>query len=211
MTRSSTRPPGSTLTTSGSPSVRSLARNASYVTSFRSGLAAAPIAMPARGALSAGPFPSWSGRSGRDAAPWAQPSGRSRTTSCRPFLSSANICSGGVKLKSASIRMTSCWSGAVALIADDQRRRHQQLLLQSLVRMHPERSAEAQREVVVGAAARRVSAVRRRRGRRPAARAAVSPCQWIRLGSSILFSTRTRNRLPTPVLRPKVPSGCWIP
>jgi hypothetical protein len=43
----------------------------------------------------------------------------------------------------------------VALIADDQRRRHQQLLLQPLVRVHPVRSAETQREVVVGAAPRR--------------------------------------------------------
>ena len=41
----------------------------------------------------------------------------------------------------------------VALIADDQRRRHQQLLLESLVRVHPEGAAETQREVVVRAAA----------------------------------------------------------
>lgn len=45
--------------------------------------------------------------------------------------------------------------GPVALIADDQRRRHQQLLLQALVRVHPVRSAETQREIVVGAAPRR--------------------------------------------------------
>src|SRR6516162_8122576 len=42
MMRNRTRPPGSTLITAGSASVRSLARKASYLTSFRSGLAAAP-------------------------------------------------------------------------------------------------------------------------------------------------------------------------
>ena len=41
--RSSTFPPGSTFTTSGSAKVRSLARKASYFTSFRSG--AAPLAL----------------------------------------------------------------------------------------------------------------------------------------------------------------------
>src|ERR671934_209710 len=46
MIRSNTRAPGSTLTTSGSASVRSLARKASYLTSLRSGLAAAPMLMP---------------------------------------------------------------------------------------------------------------------------------------------------------------------
>jgi hypothetical protein len=46
-------------------------------------------------------------------------------------------------------------AGTVALIADDERRGHQELLLQALVRVHPERAAEAQREVVVRAAARR--------------------------------------------------------
>ena len=44
---------------------------------------------------------------------------------------------------------------AVALIVNDERRGHQELLLQALVRMHPERPAESQREIVVGAAARR--------------------------------------------------------
>ena len=39
----------------------------------------------------------------------------------------------------------------------------------------------------------------------------VRPCQWIRLGSSIRFSTRTRNRVPTSVLMPKAPPGCWMP
>ncbi len=58
MTRSSTRPPGSTLTTSGSRSVRSLARNASYFTSFKSGLAAMPpMAMPGIGAIAPPPWP----------------------------------------------------------------------------------------------------------------------------------------------------------
>src|SRR5689334_10666994 len=48
MIRSSTRAPGSTLITSGSASVRSLARKASYLTSFRSGAAPAPpLFMPA--------------------------------------------------------------------------------------------------------------------------------------------------------------------
>src|SRR5262249_36867954 len=44
--------------------------------------------------------------------------------------------------------------GAVALVVDDQRRCHQELLLQPLMRMHPEGAAKAQREVVIGIAAR---------------------------------------------------------
>ena len=70
------------------------------------------------------------------------------------FFRFSKICSAGVKLKSASITTTSCSSGAVALVVDDERRRHQPLLLQPLMRVHPERAAEAQGEVVVGAAAR---------------------------------------------------------
>src|SRR5260370_1181804 len=35
----------------------------------------------------------------------------------------------------------------------------------------------------------------------------VRPWQWIRLGSSILFPTRTRKGLPISVLTPNVPSG----
>ena len=76
-------------------------------------------------------------------------------TGMPPFLSSAKIWSGGVKLKSASITIDFLLVRPVALIADDQRRRHQELLLQPLMGMHPEGAAKAQREVVVGAAARR--------------------------------------------------------
>ena len=48
MTRNRIVPPGSTWITSGSASVRSLARKASYFTSFRSGPAdALPLAIPA--------------------------------------------------------------------------------------------------------------------------------------------------------------------
>jgi hypothetical protein len=39
----------------------------------------------------------------------------------------------------------------------------------------------------------------------------VSPCQWIRLGSSMPFSTRTRNGWPTSVVMPNVPSGWRMP
>src|SRR6516162_148213 len=39
----------------------------------------------------------------------------------------------------------------------------------------------------------------------------VRPCQWIRLGSSSVFSRWTRNRSPTCVLMPKVPSGWRMP
>ena len=100
MTRSSTRPPGSTLTTSGSPSVRSLVRNASYVTSFKSGLPAS-IVMP--GAIVPIPFrPVEAGAGGDEPA---------MDDMLLPFLSSAKMCSGGVKLKSASVTTTSCWSG----------------------------------------------------------------------------------------------------
>jgi hypothetical protein len=35
-------------------------------------------------------------------------------------------------------------------------------------------------------------------------------CQWIRLGSLIRFSTRTRNCAPDWVLMPQLPSGCDI-
>ena len=103
MMRSSTRPPGSTLTTSGSPSVRSLARNASYFTSFKSGLAAmAPMVMP--GAIVIPFMPPDAGADGE--APVIAPGDM-----LPPFLSPAKIWSGGVKLKSASITITSCWSG----------------------------------------------------------------------------------------------------
>jgi hypothetical protein len=44
--------------------------------------------------------------------------------------------------------------GSVALIMDDKGSGHEQLLLQTLVRVHPERSAEAQWKVVIGASAR---------------------------------------------------------
>ena len=71
------------------------------------------------------------------------------------FLRFSKICSDGVKLKSASITTTSCWSARSRSIVDDERRRHQPLLLQPLMRVHPERAAEVQGEVVVGAAARR--------------------------------------------------------
>ncbi len=43
--------------------------------------------------------------------------------------------------------------GLVALIVDDERRGHQKLFLQALMRVHPERAAEAQGKVVIGAAA----------------------------------------------------------
>src|ERR1700730_10896585 len=43
----------------------------------------------------------------------------------------------------------------VAGIVDDQRREYQKLLLQSIMRMHPERAPEGEREVVVGGTARR--------------------------------------------------------
>jgi hypothetical protein len=93
MTRSSTRPPGSIFTTSGSPSVRSLARKASYFTSFRSGLADA-IVMPA-------PFD--------PSIPAEPPDGVPAMGGILlPFLRVAKISSGGVKLKSASMRTTSC-------------------------------------------------------------------------------------------------------
>ncbi len=41
----------------------------------------------------------------------------------------------------------------VALIPDDERRGHQPLLLQALMGVHPERAAEAQREIIIGATA----------------------------------------------------------
>ena len=37
----------------------------------------------------------------------------------------------------------------VAFVVDDEQRRHQALLLQPLMRVHPERAAKAQREVVI--------------------------------------------------------------
>ena len=45
--------------------------------------------------------------------------------------------------------------GAVALIADDERRGQKELLLQPFMRVHPERAAEGQREIVIGARPRR--------------------------------------------------------
>ena len=45
--------------------------------------------------------------------------------------------------------------GLVAGIVDDQRRGHQKLLLQSIMRMHPERAAEGERKVVLGGTAGR--------------------------------------------------------
>jgi len=105
MMRSNTRSPGSTLIISGSARVRSLARKASYLTSFTSGLAAAlafampaidPFAMPAVDAFAE------TGVAPPCAAGWAIPP---------PFFSSVNIWSGGVKLKSASMTTISCWSG----------------------------------------------------------------------------------------------------
>ena len=106
MSRNSTRPPGSTLTTSGSPSVRSFARNASYLTSFKSGLAAAPpMAMPGTIVPLAFPF-TFAGAGAEGELPVIAPGGMPPS-----FLSPAKIWSGGVKLKSASIMMTSCWPG----------------------------------------------------------------------------------------------------
>ena len=60
---------------------------------------------------------------------------------------------------------------AVALIPDDERRGHQPLLLQALMGVHPERAAEAQREIVIGAAAWEELGVRKCPARRLAARA----------------------------------------
>src|SRR5262249_35968818 len=89
-------------------SVRSLARNASYLTSLRSGLR--PIAMP--------PLPALPDLS----MPFIPPAGAIAPAGAgcalcpvggidgATFLRSAKICSGGVKLKSASITITSCWS-----------------------------------------------------------------------------------------------------
>ena len=140
MMRSSTRPPGSTLITSGSASVRSLARNASYLTSFRSGLAAAPVfAMPAIDAFAA-----------TGSAPPALQAGP-----CCPLFQLREYLVGRGEAEIGQHDDDLLLVRAVALVVDDQRRRHQQLLLQPLVRMHPKGAAKAQREVVIGGAARR--------------------------------------------------------
>jgi hypothetical protein len=76
--------------------------------------------------------------------------------------------------------------------------------------MHVECPAKVQREVVIGAVARRD----RRPGDagHPSCRqGGARPCQWIRLGWSISFSTRTRKGVPTSVLIPNVPSGWRMP
>lgn len=155
MTRSSTRPPGSTLTTSGSPRVRSLARNASYVTSFRYRLGGrAHCHARARRAVGRAHSLHGRGRSGRGRT---RGHGHSRRavhgrhlaalSELREYL--LRRCEAEVRQHQDDFLLVP----PVALVADDQGRRHQQLLLQSLVRVHPERSAETQREVVVGAAA----------------------------------------------------------
>ena len=103
MMRSSTGPPGSTLMTSGSASVRSLARNASYFTSFKSGaVAALLIAVPDVdfAILAAGAIPAVLAELDVDPPPIE--------AMLPPFFSASKICSGGVKLKSASIMTTSC-------------------------------------------------------------------------------------------------------
>src|SRR5262245_47962148 len=119
MMRSSTRPPGSTLTTSGSPSVRSLARNASYFTSFKSGLAAAPpMVMPGAFALSTFPF-TFAGADADGDAPVMAPGDM-----LPPFLSSENLV-GRRKAEIGQHHDHFLLVRLVALIADDQRCRHQ--------------------------------------------------------------------------------------
>src|SRR3984957_7485578 len=94
MMRSTTRDPGSTLTISGSASVRKLARNASYLTSLRSG-----AGLPADLAIFMLVLEAMAG------VGFAMPVIDPR------FFRFSKICSDGVKLKSASITTTSCSSG----------------------------------------------------------------------------------------------------
>ena len=122
--RSSTVPPVRTRITSGSASVRSLARNASYLTSFRSGQRTAAIGM----------------------APDARHLHAALAQSREDLLGR----------REAEIRQHHddvLLSPPVAAVADDERRGEQFLLLQPLMRVHEERAAEAEWEVVVGAGA----------------------------------------------------------
>ena len=137
--RRSTRPPGSTLTISGSASVRKLARKASYLTSLRSG-------------------PDWAARHRRrhlHARRRRHRGGRLRHARHRARV--LQILEDLFRGREAEIRQHHhdlLLVRPVALVVDDERRRHQPLLLQPLMRVHPERAAEAQREVIVRAAAR---------------------------------------------------------
>ena len=89
-----------------------------------------------------------------------------------PFLRVAKICFRRRETKVGQHENDFLLIRPVTLIVDDQGSGHEQLLLQSLMRVHPERAAEAQREVIVGACRPPVSAVLIRRGHRPAATAA---------------------------------------
>src|ERR1700733_2053473 len=172
MMRNSTRPPGSTLTTSGSASVRSLARKASYLTSLRSGAGAAggapPPFFPPPPPFCAGAAPAHLHaprrhlrRRGR--AHFHAPAHllrRSRAggghAAHRPhLLQVGEDLFGTGEGEIGEHHHDFLLVGAVALIVDDKRRGHQELLLQVGVRMHPERAAVVKREIVVGAAPRR--------------------------------------------------------
>ena len=135
MMRRSARPPGSTLTISGSASVRPLARKASYWTSLRSG-----AALPLRRLHT---------RHRRHGALLRHAGHRAR------FLEVFEDLFGRREAEIGQHRNDLLLVGAVGLVVDDERRRHQPLFLQPLMRVHPERAAEVQGEVVVRTAARR--------------------------------------------------------
>src|SRR5215472_18303168 len=116
MILSSTRPPGSTFTISGSASVGSLARKASYFTSFRSGAAPPPMVDDAP-MLEAPPVVDPEAMVAEDplvedelipAMPVMEleeldePAAAAAAMEAMlpPFFSVSKICSGGVKLKS---------------------------------------------------------------------------------------------------------------
>ena len=134
--RRSARPPGSTLTISGSASVRPLARKASYWTSLRSG-----AALPLGSRLHT--------RHRRHGALLRHAGHRAR------FLEVFEDLFGRREAEIGQHRNDLLLIGAVGLVVDDERRRHQPLFLQPLMRVHPERAAEVQGEVVVRTAARR--------------------------------------------------------
>src|SRR5262249_52033771 len=144
MTRSSTRPPGSTLTTSGSSSVRSLARNASYFTSFKSGLAVAPSMLMAGGGAIVPRAPPLAFMSPACPAHCVHVAGTgSRLRGARHgrhAVAFLELLENLLRWREAEVRQHHdhfLFGRPVAVIVDDQGCGHQQLLLQSLVRVHP--------------------------------------------------------------------------
>ena len=182
MMRRRIRPAGSTRTTSGSARVRSLARKASYSTSFRSiRMAPGPdIAIPGMG------IPAMAGGV-MFAIPAVPDGGASPTPWCRepPSACCAMAC-GGLRTGAgeAGEHLVRRPEGEIVqhdddflailalrrLVLDDQRRGHQALFLHAVMRMHPVGAGD--RRVVVGLdRAIRRSAGFGARGNRPASKA----------------------------------------